>query len=64
MLAGAVYEVLQPAVARGIEWAGEPVGITWTLGANGNMILQSLAMLAIGYFVKDRPNAPPPEDVV
>jgi len=61
MLAGAAYEFIQPVVARGIEWAGEPLGITWALGANGNMVLQFLAMLAIGYFVKDQPNVLPEE---
>jgi len=61
MLAGAVYEFLQPAVARGVEWAGEPLGITWTLGVNGNMVLQFLAMLVVGYLVRDRPNVPPEE---
>lgn len=59
MLAGAAYEFLQPAAARAVEHAGELLGIAWTLGANGDMVLQFLAMLAVGYFVKDRPNLPP-----
>jgi hypothetical protein len=61
MLAGAAYEFVQPAVTRGIEWAGEPLGITWTLGVNGNMVLRFLTMLVVGYLVKDRPNVPPEE---
>lgn len=58
MLAGAAYEFVQPAVARAVEYVGELLGIAWTLGANGDMVLQFLAMLAVGYFVKDRPNVP------
>jgi hypothetical protein len=58
ILAGAAYEFVRPAVARGIESAGELLGIAWTLGANGDMVLQFLAMLAVGYLVKDRPNVP------
>jgi hypothetical protein len=59
MLAGTAYEFVQPAIARAVEYAGELLGITWMLGANGDMVLQVLAMLAVGYFVKDRPNLPP-----
>ena len=61
MLAGAAYEFLQPAVAHGVAYAGERLGIAWTLGANGDMVLQFLVMLAVGYLVKDRPNVPPEE---
>lgn len=56
MLAGAAYEFVQPAVARGVEAFGELLGIVWTLGGNGDMLLQFGLMAIVGYFVKDRPN--------
>jgi hypothetical protein len=56
MLAGAAYEFVQPAVTRGVEFSGEVLGIAWTLGSNGDMLLQFGAMAIVGYFVQDRPN--------
>lgn len=56
IVAGAVYEFAQPAVARGVEVIGELFGIAWQLGGNGDMLLQFALMAIVGYFVKDRPN--------
>jgi hypothetical protein len=56
MLAGAAYEFLQPAVARAVTWAGELLGVAWTVGPNGDTLLQFAVMATVGYLVKDRPN--------
>ena len=60
ILAGAAYEFVQPAVSRGIGLAGEVLGITWSLGANGDLLLQFGVMVVVGYFVKDTPNVAVP----
>lgn len=56
MLAGLAYEFLQPVIVAGVEGLGDLLGIAWTLGPNGDMMLQFMLMLIVGYFVKDRPN--------
>lgn len=61
MLGGAVYEFIRPGVARGIELAGESLGIAWSLGVNSDVVLQFGVMAILGYIVKDNPNVVPPE---
>lgn len=56
MLAGAAYEFVQPVVVRSVGIAGEILGIAWTIGSNGDMLLQFGLMAVVGYFVRDRAN--------
>lgn len=56
MIAGVAYEFMQPVLLAGVEWVGRTIGIEWTLGPNGDMLVQFGIMFLAGYLIKDRPN--------
>lgn len=61
LIAGAAYEFVQPAIARGLVFLGNLAGIDWQLGSSGDLLLQFGVMAIAGYFIKDAPNVVPAE---